>query len=154
MAAVVFALLGLTSACGGHVVGLVHPTPDVGTSLPSLASAALAIELGGPRGGQAQPMTSHGYCSYRHSVACWQARGGYPAVLAEMQAQLIGLHVGRLTRHNQTAPAPTADSGMATLDLVDGARHVQMIVGTNAVGHVGAARSTGLQTVVVIADPA
>lgn len=43
---------------------------------------------------------------------------------------------------------------MATLDLVDGARHVQVIVGTNAVGHVGAARSTGLQTVVVIADPA
>lgn len=78
----------------------------------------------------------------------------YAHVLAEMRGHLHALRAGRVDVRDRTPSSGPFDTGYAVLDVIDGQRHVQVEIYSEVTGTYGQAHATGMQTVIVVADPA
>lgn len=154
-AGVGLALLLVMAGCGqgASTEATSQQPPAVEGTLGSTDSVALALQVKGPRGGQ-MPPTAHGYCSTWHSVVCWHVSDSYAHVLAEMRGHLHALRAGPVDVRDRTPSSGPLQTGYAVLDVVDGHRHVQVEILSEVTGTYGHGHATGVQTVIVVADPA
>lgn len=114
-----------------------------------LQSVALAYDLAAPR-----DATLLNPCSTGQSVMCWTVHKPFAQVQDEMTANLRTLRVGEVavTQLGRLAGEPP-DNGAIYLDIADATRHVRVTITSGVAGTPGHSTSTGVQTVIVQADP-
>jgi len=86
-------------------------------------------------------------------VSCWTVHRPFQQVQDEMITNLRALRVGGVSVTLQGLASDPPGAGFSHLDVSDATRHVRVMITTGVAGTSAHSTSTGIQTVIVQADP-